>query len=34
VVVSHKRLSNADEADAAKKRWRERLAELKSFLES
>jgi uncharacterized protein YndB with AHSA1/START domain len=32
--VAHARLADADAAEAAKSAWRERLAELKSFLES
>jgi hypothetical protein len=33
VAVAHQRLAAADEAQAAKALWRERLTELKSFLE-
>ncbi len=34
VAVSHERLSDPDEAETTKLAWRQRLAELKSFLES
>lgn len=34
VAVSHEKLADADEAERAKASWRERLADLKSFLES
>jgi hypothetical protein len=34
VAVAHERLANAEEAEAAKAAWKERLAELKDFLES
>jgi Domain of unknown function (DUF4287) len=34
VAVAHERLADADEAETAKVLWKERLAELKSFLES
>ena len=34
VVVSHERLPRSDEAQAIKARWKERLADLKSLLES
>ena len=34
VAVAHERLADADEAETTKTRWRQRLAELKSFLES
>ena len=34
VVVSHQRLTDADQAQAEKTRWRERLNEIKSLLES
>lgn len=33
VAVAHERLADADEAETAKALWKERLAELKSFLE-
>jgi hypothetical protein len=32
--VAHERLPDADEAEPAKLLWRERLSDLKSFLES
>jgi hypothetical protein len=32
--VAHEKLPDPDEAEAAKALWKERLAELKSFLES
>jgi uncharacterized protein YndB with AHSA1/START domain len=34
VAVAHERLSDADEAETAKASWRQRLANLKSFLEA
>ena len=34
VSLAHERLSDADEAETAKALWKERLAELKSYLES
>jgi uncharacterized protein YndB with AHSA1/START domain len=34
VAVSHERLPDADEAETTKLAWRERLSDLKSFLES
>jgi hypothetical protein len=34
VVVAHEKLPDADEAETAKASWRERLADLKSWLES
>jgi Domain of unknown function (DUF4287) len=34
VAVAHERLADADEAETTKAMWKERLAELKSFLES
>jgi hypothetical protein len=34
VAVAHERLPDADEAETTKLSWRERLADLKSFLES
>jgi hypothetical protein len=34
VALAHERLADADEAETAKALWRDRLAELKSFLES
>ena len=34
VALAHERLADADEAETTKAMWRERLAELKSFLES
>lgn len=34
VAVAHERLPDPDEAEAAKASWRERLADLKSFLEA
>jgi hypothetical protein len=34
VVVSHDRITGAKQAQSAKAQWRERLVELKSFLES
>ena len=34
VAVAHQRLSDADEAETAKAMWKQRLAELKSVLES
>jgi uncharacterized protein DUF4287 len=34
VAVAHERLADADDAEMAKALWKERLAELKSFLES
>ena len=34
IVVSHDRIVGAEQAQIAKARWRERLAELKSYLES
>jgi hypothetical protein len=34
VGVAHERLGNADEAETMKAMWKQRLAELKSFLES
>jgi hypothetical protein len=34
VAVAHERLPDADQAEATKAMWRERLAALKSFLES
>jgi hypothetical protein len=32
--VAHERLPDADEAETTKLSWRERLSDLKSFLES
>lgn len=34
VVVAHEQLSDAGEAEKTKAMWRERLAELKSFVEA
>jgi hypothetical protein len=34
VAVAHERLPDADEAETTKLSWRERLSDLKSFLES
>jgi hypothetical protein len=34
VGLAHERLADADEAEVAKARWKERLGELKSYLES
>jgi transposase-like protein len=34
VAVSHERLADADEAEATKAMWKERLSDLKSFIES
>lgn len=34
VAIAHERLPDADEAETTKLRWRQRLSELKSFLES
>jgi hypothetical protein len=34
VAVAHERLPDPDEAETAKVLWRERLADLKSFLEA
>lgn len=34
VAVSHEKLATADEAETTKAMWKDRLAELKSFLES
>ena len=34
VVVAHERLRDADEAETTKAMWKDRLSELKSFLES
>jgi hypothetical protein len=34
VAVAHQKLPDADEAEVTKARWKERLADLKSFLES
>jgi hypothetical protein len=34
VAVAHERLADADQAEATKAMWKERLADLKSFLES
>jgi hypothetical protein len=34
VAVAHERLADADDAETAKALWKERLARLKSFLES
>lgn len=34
VAVAHQRLAHADKADGTKTRWKERLSELKSFLEA
>jgi Domain of unknown function (DUF4287) len=34
VALAHERLADADEAETAKALWKERLAELKSFLEA
>ena len=34
VAVAHGRLPDADEAETAKASWRQRLANLKSFLEA
>jgi uncharacterized protein YndB with AHSA1/START domain len=34
VAVAHERLADADEAETTKAAWKERLAELKAFLES
>jgi uncharacterized protein YndB with AHSA1/START domain len=34
VAVAHERLADTDEAETKKAMWKERLAELKSFLES
>jgi hypothetical protein len=34
VAVAHERLPDAEEAEATKAAWRQRLADLKTFLES